>query len=1204
MSEDRRGTVVTFHSFGGGAGCSMAAANIGWILAANGLRVLVADWNFDSPGVDRYFRPFIAPEELHQSVTVTDLIRRYVWAAERGDSRPEPHARVDRAVVLRWDFPGDGCLHLMSAGRHDRNYAAGVGALDWDEFYGGLGGGRFLDALRDDMRRRYDYTLIDSRPGQGDVADICTVQLPDVLVLCYTLSDHSIDGAAEVAAAVPHQNTGRDVRILPVPTLVATTEQEKAEAGRLVARDRLAGLPNGMTEAKRDDYWAAVEVPYRPFYAFEEILATFGDRPGPGSSLLNAYTVLARYVTDGSVTALPPVDETLRRRTLTRFTRQVVVPEEEVALRYAPEDELWAEWIERLLLLAGVRVHGGPDSERSAPPDHARTLAVVSATSASTEAGLVPRDRRRTRGEFAVYVDDVPSLDVFAPSDSAFVTGVPVEDAVERILGLVGRTSTTAGIDPAKLGLRFSGKEPDVFAAPARNPRFCGRTRELRQLRAHLRTRGGASPVALCGIGGVGKSQVALEYVHRFKNAYDVVWWVDADPGDWPSNRPNASYERWLLVVDNADDVEHVSRLLPHGSAHVVLTSRSAAWQHLVRTIGVDVFERRDSQHFLRGYVPSLRPDEGGRLAASLGDLPAALAAAGQWLAETGTPVAEYIEQARRRGAADVERIFAESLRRLREDRPAGYRLLQICSVLAPEVALEVVYSDAFAAALAPVDPAVSRRPYRGLLIQALHRASLLTVDIGRGEIRVHRLLQRLVRSEMTADELGEIRHQAHRVLAALRPDADVEDPRSWPRLRMLWPHLQPCRIARCGDETARALVIDRLRYLSLRGGLEEAYALALRTAAAWTDPVAAEDGTPPRQLQRLRCVLAEVLRGLGRLEEARALGQAVLDQHGPGAADPYTVMTACGLAAHLRALGRYEAALALDRRTLAACAASLGDEHPVTLTALNSLATSHRLRGDSRTARRHDERAYAQRRRLLGEEHPRTLESAANLARDLRGLGDYAGSIGRLRMVRRRLEETLGPDATPTLIASANLGVSLRCSGRADLAGPLYEDAYERLNDHLGPDNPETLACRLSRAANLCDLGRGEAASVELVQVQLAYDEALGPRHPYALACANNRAVAAWALGDVETARSLAGEASRGLRDVLGPDHPHTLGAVMNLSALTAEAGDAPAAARLLYGQDERVARVLGGSHPDVARWRAVTSGEVAYCLLDPDPF
>ena len=105
-------------------------------------------------------------------------------------------------MSLDWDFPGDGRLDFLSAGRQNRDYSAAVCSLDWDNFYDRLGGGRFFRAMRDDMKRNYDYVLIDSRTGLSDVADICTIQLPDVLVVCFTLSDQSIEGAANVARQI------------------------------------------------------------------------------------------------------------------------------------------------------------------------------------------------------------------------------------------------------------------------------------------------------------------------------------------------------------------------------------------------------------------------------------------------------------------------------------------------------------------------------------------------------------------------------------------------------------------------------------------------------------------------------------------------------------------------------------------------------------------------------------------------------------------------------------------------------------------------------------------------------------------------------------------------------------------------------------------------------------------------------------------
>jgi hypothetical protein len=220
----REGRVLAFYSYKGGCGRTMALANVAWILAANGRRVAVVDWDLESPGLHRYFPSNVLdPVALTGNPGVIDMVRDFEWAATHNQA-PDPEQwylqnnRIrDLAISLRWPFPGGGCIHFVSAGRQNRAYSAAVASLDWDKFYVDLGGGLLFDAMRRDMRENYDYTLIDSRTGYSDVADICTIHLPDVLVDCFTLNNQSIEGAAEVARSVQAHNSRRDIRILPVP---------------------------------------------------------------------------------------------------------------------------------------------------------------------------------------------------------------------------------------------------------------------------------------------------------------------------------------------------------------------------------------------------------------------------------------------------------------------------------------------------------------------------------------------------------------------------------------------------------------------------------------------------------------------------------------------------------------------------------------------------------------------------------------------------------------------------------------------------------------------------------------------------------------------------------------------------------------------------------------------------------------------------
>ncbi|WP_433384635.1 FxSxx-COOH system tetratricopeptide repeat protein [Actinoplanes sp. CA-142083] len=1225
---DDRGKVVTFYSYKGGTGRTMALANVAWILAANGKRVLVADWDLESPGLHRFYRPFIEPAAFESAGGIVELVRRYEQATMLDVPRPDDwqrdFARVSaHAFTLNWEFPGGGTLDFLAAGNQNQDYARSVYERDWDEFYTRYGGGQLFDALREDMKDRYDYALLDSRTGWSDVAGICTVHMPDVLVDCFTFSDQGIEGAALVAGNVARQRGRRPIRILPVPMRVDLAEKKRADAGRLAARQRFTGLPSGMTPAERDAYWATVEVPYQPFYAYEETLATFGDRPGSRTSMLAAYETLVAYLTDGEIQSLPPMEESLRERTAARFVRPTVLPETAVALRFAAEDRLWAEWIARVLRAAGVTVNLAPtglDADSSPAPE-GRPLTIVSPANVDAEEGRVPRDRRTP---LVVYVADVRPLRGQTEADSAFLVGQTEEIAVTRLLKLVGHP--VDAFDRARIGMRFPGRTALIFNAPIRNVQFTGREDDLVDMRTRLQTIGspvvlsGTSPVALQGMGGIGKTQVAIEYAHRFRNAYDFVWWINSDPTTFIDTQLSelgrelglpgggtiadqaratlsalnrgATLPRWLMIFDNAEDIESVTRFLPSGpGGHVVITSRDAQWSDRAETIQVDVFDRRESVAHLRRRVPTMRPDDAARLAEALGDLPIAIAAAGAWLADTGTSVAEYLRHIEQVVSDSLDPIWDLSLRRLEDRSPAAHRLLQLCSVLAPEVALDLVYGDRMAALLSPLDPLVSETMYRGRLVQDINRLALLKLDVGTGTIRVHRIIQSVVRQRMSDEELELARHEAHLVLAAHRPAGEVDDPATWPRFQQIWPHLEVSQAWQSREEAVRRLIIDRLRYLWTSGDLSNARRTGEEFVRRWERLRASiADPVLERQLLQLQYNLANIVCDQADFEEALQIDERVLaDQRRLlGDHHPHTLITAAGLGRDLRALGRYSDARKLDEQTTAAWIEYFGEDYPRTLNAQNNLATSLRMAGEIRAARDRSRQVYDRAMLIVGRTHTLTLTAGTNFGRDLREAGEYTESITLLRDILARHREVLGDTSPRTYGAMTNLAVSERSAGRAAEAAERLETAYENLNQLLGPAAPETLFCRLSRAVNLLAIGEAHSAGSELAEVERHYRDRLGEHHPHTVACVNNRAAVTRAIGDPGGARDLARQAGEGLEKMLGADHPYTLAARMNQAIFAAEYGAVPEAYEMLEPLAERTDHLLGPEHPDAARCAA----------------
>jgi cellulose biosynthesis protein BcsQ len=393
-TQQGQGTVITFYSFKGGTGRTMALANVAWILASSGRRVLAADWDLESPGLHRFLHPFLDRADLRTTQGVIGMIHEFENATMDRTPKPEgwhrEYARVvPKVVPVNWEFPEGGSLDFLPAGSHNRDYASILLSLSWDNFFDTLQGALFFDALREDMKAKYDYVLIDSRTGLSDVSDICTIHLPDVLVDCFTLSEQGIDGAANRAREITDRYPQRSIRILPVPMRVDEGEKEKADAGRSSARDRFAPLPADLSDTERARYWGDVEIPYRPFYAYEETLAAFGDAPNLANSLLSAFERLTSYITQGQVTRLAPIHEPERLRTLDLFVRKPKEPGGPHVVAYVPADVMWGEWITEVLRRAGFAVNALEITASAPALDRdARIVTVMSRSFAATEAAV------------------------------------------------------------------------------------------------------------------------------------------------------------------------------------------------------------------------------------------------------------------------------------------------------------------------------------------------------------------------------------------------------------------------------------------------------------------------------------------------------------------------------------------------------------------------------------------------------------------------------------------------------------------------------------------------------------------------------------------------------------------------------------------------------------------------------------------------
>jgi tetratricopeptide (TPR) repeat protein len=1225
---EQSGRIVTFYSYKGGCGRTMALANAAWILAANGKRVLTVDWDLEAPGLDKFYRPFINQGALSEHLGVSFLITNYEAAvidaakhrdSSRGGRRDAPsviakkYTRLQEHVTpVSWDFPSGGRLDFLPAGASNRAYGTGMSGFDWDRFMQDHHGDEFIEALRSAMHQDYDYTLIDSRTGMNDVGDLCTALLPDTLVIGFALSDQSLEGACEVAQRVTDYDAGQTIRILPIPMRIEDAESDKKDAGLAKAQ---ALFQDYVTAKAPHEYWGKVQIPYKTFYAYEEVLAGFGDRPGQPGSLLAAFERLTDEISKGTVNTLPPLPEEVRSDFLrTRFTRRKPEAPAEILLSYISEDRPWAEWITTVLQNSGLHVRNQGSTESGALPgalamavkSAKRTIALVSESYRNAVeyeellSALQQADPNKTRGLVVPCRVDASSI------EQVFPTRMLVElDQLDQTTALRELSHILDVPLRAPEGLRYPGAKPEIWLVPEKNPNFTGRAKIIDALREQLRAGKTTSLQALHAAGGFGKTQIAMEYADRFKSSYDIVWWIRSeDPnraveamaqlGDRlglrgasdvatvdlvkDALRRGEPLKRALLIFDNVPRAETIANLLPAGGdTHILITTRDREVA-AGTTLNIDTFAREESIALLHRHVPEMSRADADHLAEALNDVPIDIDAAGKYIHQTAVTVEDYLSRV---PVAVRGSVWLAAIEQVATVSPAAVRMMELFAFFGGEpVDRAILYSEQFAKVLGEYDPSLLvDRALLGDYAAALNRFGLLRIDQVHG-FTMHRALQEFLRPRLEDQGVADkARTSVQRILALSRPNSgDTDDPENRPAFARIWPHLSACEAEKSTDPQVRQVLMDQVRHLSLSGQLAEAEMIARNLLDIWS----AQSGDGDRTVLRLRFLLANVLRNVGRAQEAYEIDTDVADRQRAilPTNHPERLNTLASVGADLRAVGRFGDALAIDHECYEVTRKS--SEHGrAALRAAHNYAFSLAVTGDCYAARDLDRQLYNDEKQIFGYGHPWTLNTAINLGRDLRDCGDYAGSIRLLEAVLRRSTERRGAYDPYTLESAKGLAVALRKAGRHAEGLAQTEAVVSAFEAVFGPNGAETLSCKLNFACDLSAAGKRERALEFATDIREQYEKHLGEQHPHTLASANNVAIYLRTTGRPQDSLTLATATFAGLSRVLGEDHPFTLYCGVNLANTTADCELLDEAVELLDKILTRLNMVLRPDHP-----------------------
>ena len=779
-------------------------------------------------------------------------------------------------------------------------------------------------------------------------------------------------------------------------------------------------------------------------------------------------------------------------------------------------------------------------------------------------------------------------------------------------------------------------------AKPAGQPRnlpfasigrlFVGRDKALEELRAALASAPSKalSVRVINGLGGIGKTRLAIEYAWAHAGDYSALLFVSADGEaalnaglaalagaeslDLPEKEARedaakteavlrwlGAHPTWLLILDNVDDeqaVAAVGKLMARlNGGHVIVTARASNFPAALPTLELDALGEESATQFLlertRGKRVEAADDEtrASEIARELGGLALGLEQAGAYIAKLCIPFARYLKlwsENREKALAWSDATLTGSEEALAMawvtsvDRllPASRRLLDRLAILAPDPIPNSLFDVPVPGEAADYDAYEARA---GLADFSLIAQAKGDDGAARGFV-VHRLVQDFARRAMSEERrAGALREALKWVNAAFV--GEPYDVRSWPVLNPLAPHA--LAVAGRADEAGIAEPTGGLlgtlgSLLEAKGRYFEAEPLYRRALAIWETNLGQDHPQVAIGLNNLALQLQATNR-LGEAEplfrRALAIAEATL-----GPDHPDVAIDLNNLAGLLQETNRPDEAEPLFRRALAIHEASLGQDHPQAATGLNNLANL--LQATNRLAEAEPlyRRALAIDEASYGPDHPDVARDLDNLALLLQATNRLGEAEPLFRRALAIAEATLGPDHPDVAIDLSNLAGLLKETNRPDKAEPLFRRALAIDEASYGRDHPK-VGIRVGNLAGLLEATGRLAEAEPLRRRGLAiHDASLGPNHPYVATSLNNLAGLLQSTNCLGEAEPLYRRALKIDEASYGPDHPDVARDLNNLAELL-RTTNRPGEAEPLYRRALAIWETsLGQHHPQVA--------------------